>query len=71
MEDQINLQKAELKFNDYEQIGEKYFPSSINMIFQSHTGSLVINTKMSGFSTETGEFIPLRIPDKYRRIYIN
>ncbi len=71
MEDQINLQKAELKFNDYEQVGEKYFPSSINMVFQSNTGSLVINTKMSGFSTETGEFIPLRIPDKYQRIYLN
>lgn len=71
MADQTNQQKASLEFNDYEQIGDKYFPSSVNMLFLSNNETLTLSTKMSGFSTETGEFIPLRIPDKYQRIYIN
>jgi len=71
MEDQTDHQQARLLFSDYEQVGQKYFPSTVEMSFHSEENTLLINAKMSGFSTLSGEFIPLRIPDKYRRIFLN
>lgn len=69
MDDQLNHQQAVLLFGEYEEVGGKYFPSSVALNFDSEVNTLMINTKMSGFSTTAGEFIPLRIPAGYQRIF--
>jgi uncharacterized protein YkuJ len=69
MDDQMNHQQAVLLFGEYEQVGGKYFPSSVVLNYDSEVNKLRINTKMSGFSTTAGEFIPLRIPAGYQRIF--
>lgn len=68
MDDQMNHQQAVLLFGEYEEVGGRYFPSSITLNIDSEVNKLMINTKMSGFSTSAGEFIPLRIPAGYQRI---
>lgn len=69
MDDQMNHQQAVLLFGEYEEVGGRYFPSSITLNIDSEVNKLMINTKMSGFSTSAGEFIPLRIPAGYQRIF--
>ncbi len=71
LEDKPANRRTELLFNDYEQVGAKYFPASVDLKSESSDGTIVVNTKMSGFSTDDGEFIPLKVPEKYQRVYLN
>jgi hypothetical protein len=71
MDDHVNNQQATLLFGEYDQVGGKYFPSSVVLNYVSELNKLMISTKMSGFSTASGEFIPLRIPPGYERIFLN
>lgn len=71
LEDKTNDRKAELKFDDYSKVGQKYYPGAIDVSFISEEGKFAIDARMSGFSTERGELTPLKIPDRYQRLYIN
>jgi hypothetical protein len=71
MKDKDSPREALLYFNDYEPVGDRYYPSSVDLIFRSNDTSIEVNAKMSGFSTDNGEFVPLRIPEKYERVFLN
>jgi hypothetical protein len=71
MEDKTSQRMAKLIFRDYEQVGVKYFPASVDMIYNSGEDDIQLFSKLSGFSTEDGEFVPLRIPEKFQRVYLN
>jgi len=57
-------------FNDYEPVGMKYFPASVGMVYRSDSINFEVQTKMSGFSVQEGGFIPLKIPERYERIFL-
>jgi hypothetical protein len=63
-------QYALLQFGDYEPVADKYYPASVDMVFKSGSSNISVNAKMSGFSTGDGEFVPLKIPEKFNRIYL-
>jgi len=71
MKDKDSPRQAVINFNDYEPVGTKYFPSSVDMTFHSDSVSIELNSKLSGFSTDDGEFVPLKIPERYQRVYLN
>mgnify|MGYP001143572075 CR=1 FL=1 len=71
MEDKDSPRKAIIRFNDYEPVGGKYFPTTVEMLFQSDSSAIQVNSKLSGFSTDSGEFVPLRIPEKFERVFLN
>ena len=71
LEDKTNERKAELNFSDFSKVGQKYYPGAIDVSFISEDGKFAIDTRMSGFSTERGELTPLKIPDRYQRLYLN
>jgi hypothetical protein len=70
MEDKNSSRKAELQFDDYEPVGTKYFPASVGMVFRSDSVNFEVQSKMSGFSVEEDKFNPLKIPEKYERIFL-
>lgn len=71
MVDKVTQNRAKLVFADYEKVGVKYFPSSIDMSFQFGEDSMELYSRLSGFSSDSSEFVPLRIPEKFQRIYLN
>jgi hypothetical protein len=71
MKDKDSPKEALLYFNNYEPVGDKYYPASVDMIFHSDSTTIRLNSKMSGFSTDDGEFVPLKIPEKYQRVFLN
>ncbi len=71
VENNLSSDKAEFSFSDYEKVGEKFYPASVDMVYHSEKGSVSVFSKMAGFSTDSGEVIQLRIPEKYKKIYIN
>lgn len=70
LEDKTNKRKAQLLFNDYNKVGQKYYPGSIDVSFDSEEGRYRVEARMSGFSTERGELTPVRIPERYQRLYL-
>jgi len=70
LKDKDTLQYALLRFGAYKPVGDKYYPASVDMVFQSADSNIGVNATMSGFSTGDGEFVPLKIPEKFNRIYI-
>jgi hypothetical protein len=71
MEEKDSPRKVILKFEDYEPVGIKYFPATVSMVYHSDSVNLEVQAKMSGFSVEEGEFISFKIPEKYKRIFLN
>jgi hypothetical protein len=71
LDDKTNTRKAELNFSDFSKVGQKFYPGTIEISFISEEGKFAVDTRMSGFSTEHGELTPLKIPDRYQRLYLN
>lgn len=71
VENNQSSDRAEFSFSDYEKVGEKYYPASVDLVYSSDKGRVSVNSKMAGFSADSGEFIQLKIPEKYKKIYIN
>ncbi len=71
MEDNESARYAEIRFSDYERVGEKYFPALVELDFRSGDEVISVSSKMGGFSTESCEFVPLRIPGNYKRVFLN
>ncbi|MFZ5428698.1 MAG: DUF4292 domain-containing protein [Bacteroidota bacterium] len=71
LEDKTNKRTAGLRFDDYTKVGQKYYPGTLIINFTSEEGTTGIDARMSGFSTEHSELTPLRIPDRYQRLYLN
>jgi hypothetical protein len=71
LEDKTNFRKLELSFGDYSRVGDKYYPGAIDFKFISGEGTFSMDARMSGFSTEVGELTPLKIPEKYQRLFLN
>jgi len=70
LEDKTNSRKAQLTFGDYTKVGQKYYPGSLDVTFDSEEGRFGVEARMSGFSTERGELTPVRIPERYQRLYL-
>lgn len=71
LSDKTSGRQADLDFDDYEPVGDKYYPASMSLTFSSEGKKIRLDSKLSGFSTDGGEFVPLRIPEKYQRVYLN
>lgn len=71
LEDKTNLRQVDLRFDDYSKVGQKHYPESITVSFQSEEGNYGVDARMSGFSTDRSELSPLKIPDKYQRLYLH
>ncbi len=71
LEDKTNIRKLELTFDDYSKVGDKYYPGAIDIKFISGEGAFSMDARMSGFSTEAGELTPLKIPERYQRLFLN
>jgi hypothetical protein len=71
LEDKTYSRNLVLTFSDHQKVGRKYFPGSIAMVFGSDEEKISLELKMSGFSTEYSELQPIRIPEKYDRLYLN
>jgi hypothetical protein len=71
MKDKDSPRNMVLHFDDYEPVGTKFYPSSVGMVLHSDSLNLEIHSRMSGFSAAEEEFIPLRVPEKYDRIFLN
>lgn len=70
LEDENSSRKMQLEMNDYEKVGQKYYPATININFDSGNGIFKFEAKMSGFSIEKEEIAAVKIPDNYSRLYI-
>lgn len=62
---------AEITFNDYEKVGGTYYPASVDLNVSTAKGTVTVTSRMSGFSTDDGEFVPLKVPEKFQRVYLN
>jgi len=71
MTDKNMPRRMTLSFDDYEQIGMKFFPASVGMVFHSDTTDMEVQARMSSFSVDKGEPVSLKIPEKYERIFLN
>lgn len=71
LEDKTNHRKAGLRFDDYSKVGQKFYPGTILISIDSEEEKFALDARMSGFSTEPGELTPLKIPEKYQRLYLN
>jgi hypothetical protein len=71
LEDKTNRRTAVLNFDDYTRVDQQLYPGTILINIDSVEGKFGMDARMSGFSTEKSELTPLRIPDKYQRLYLN
>lgn len=71
LEERETPRVAEMRFDDYQPTGGKYYPAAIDLKVSSPGVSLTVNARMGGFSTDESEFVPLRIPEKYERVSLN
>ncbi|HNX78792.1 MAG TPA: DUF4292 domain-containing protein [Prolixibacteraceae bacterium] len=69
--DKNSPRRVELTFDEYEQIGMKFFPASVGMKFHSDSTELEVQARMSSFSIDDGDQVTLKIPEKYERIFLN
>ena len=69
--DKNSPRRVILNFDEYEQVGLKYFPAAVGMVFHSDSVDLQVHARMSGFSVENEERTSIRIPEKYDRIFLN
>jgi len=71
MKDKDSPRNLTLHFDNYEAVGTRYYPSSVSMILHSDSLNLEIHSRMTGFSAGEEEFIRLKVPEKYDRIFLN
>jgi hypothetical protein len=71
MKDKDSPRNLVLHFDNYEPVGTKFYPSSVSMVLHSDSLNLEIHARMSGFSSGDEEFFPLKVPEKYDRIFLN
>lgn len=71
LEDKTNSRSLDLRFSDYQPVNRKQYPGTIEINYLSEEGKLRLEMKMSGFSTDHSELLPLRIPEKYQPLYLN
>lgn len=69
--DKTNDRTMEMDFGDFEKVGQKYYPGSIDMSFVSEEENVSLKIRMNGFSTEKIDTISLNIPEKYEQIKVN
>ncbi len=69
--DKTNLRSIFMSFDDFEKIGGKEYPESIDMKFDSREQEISMRIRMSGFSTEDIESFELKIPEKYEQIKLD
>ncbi len=70
LNDKTNMRSVALLYDEYQKVNDRYFPGSIDLLVQSEESSLRLDAKMSGFSTEKSDLVPLRIPERYRQLLI-
>lgn len=68
LNDKTNMRMFALRYDEYQKVNDRYFPGSIDLLVQSEVSSFRVDAKMSGFSTETNDLMPLRVPDRYMRL---
>lgn len=68
--DKTNARSVSLQYDEYQKVNERFFPGSIDLMVKAPESTLRLDAKMSGFSTETNDLSPLRIPDRYRQLVI-
>lgn len=71
LEDKTNFRSLNLRFSDYQTVDQKEYPGTIEVNYLSEEAKIRLELKMSGFSTEHGELLPLKIPEKYQPLYLN
>ena len=71
LEDKTWSRNLNLQFNEYQKVDQKYYPGSIMLTLNNGGEAVRLELSMSGFSTEHSELLPVRLPDKYQRVYIN
>lgn len=71
LEDKTNFRSLNLRFSDYQSVDQKQYPGTIEVNYLSEEGKFRLEMKMSGFSTDHSELLPLKIPEKYQPLYLN
>lgn len=71
LEDKTYSRNLNLQFNEYQKVDQKYYPGSIMLTLENEGEQMRLEMTMSGFSTEHSELLPVRLPDKYQRVYLN
>ena len=71
LEDKTYSRNLNLQFDDYQKVDQKYYPGSIMLTLENEGEQMRLEMTMSGFSTEHSELLPVRLPDKYQRVYLN
>ena len=71
LEDKTYSRNLNLQFDDYQKVDQKYYPGSIMLTLENEGQQMRLEMTMSGFSTEHSELLPVRLPDKYQRVYLN
>jgi len=71
IQDKTNDRAMQMDFDDFVKVDKVDYPGSIEMSFISPINTVVLKTKMSGFSTEKINSFNFRIPEKYEQIHVN
>ena len=71
LEDKTWSRNLNLQFDEYQKVDQKFYPGSIMLTLNNGGEAVRLELSMSGFSTEHSELLPVRLPDKYQRVYIN
>jgi len=69
--DKTNLRSIFMSFGDFEKVGGKDYPETIDMNFSSEEQEISMKIRMSGFSTDEIESFELKIPEKYEEIKVD
>ena len=69
--DKTNLRSIFMSFGDFEKVGGKDYPETIDMNFSSEEQEISMKIRMSGFSTDDIESFELKIPEKYEEIKVD
>jgi len=69
--DKTNFRSIFMNFDDFEKVGGKDYPETIDMNFTSEEQEISMKIRMSGFSTDEIESFELKIPEKYEEIKVD
>ena len=71
IDDKSNNRLMEMTFDDFVDLENKDYPGLIDMKFISSVNEVILNIKMSGFSTENINSFNFSIPEKYEQVSVN
>lgn len=71
LDDKTNGRNMNMVFENFVEVEEMEYPSSMNMNFLSPNENLNMKIKLGGFSTEKVKSFNIKIPDKYEQIIVN